>query len=348
MTHKVDDTLRDDGRREISQITGREVNKVIPEHFKTDYPKLVSFLEQYYHFEDSDGSPSRLVNDLFYARDINQVDESLLSYIEDELLLGQSYFEGFTDKRTAAKFSNNLYRAKGTKFSIEQFFRMFFEVDIDLEYTKEQVFKIGEAESEIGAESQKFITNAELFQQFALRITSELPFKKWQRPYKLFVHPAGMFIGSAVRLEGIVDNPLSAPISLVDSDLGQIDVVGATAFGFDEVTQFLPEITGIARDSGDSDGIFKRVIIDDSFFTSLQNTSLEDIQKQYSTLRAAELRTSPTFDADSNGAGTATSNFEIDFSNDFSSETMDQERFEFFSADSDVYYSKLSNPAHLP
>ena len=65
-------------------------------------------------------------------------------------------------------------------------------------------------------------------------------------------------------------------------------------------------------------------------------------------MRAAELRTSPTFDADSNGAGTATSNFEIDFSNDFSSETMDQERFEFFSADSDVYYSKLSNPAHLP
>ena len=348
MTHKVDDTLRDDGRREISQITGREVNKVVPEHFKTDYPKLVSFLEQYYHFEDSDGSPSRLVNDLFYTRDINQVDESLLSYIEDELLLGQSYFEGFTDKRTAAKFSNNLYRAKGTKFSIEQFFRMFFEVDIDLEYTKEQVFKIGEAESEIGPESQKFITNAELFQQFALRITSELPFKRWQRPYKLFVHPAGMFIGSAVRLEGIVDNPLSAPISLVDSDVGQVDVVGATAFNFDEVTQFLPEITGIARDSGDSDGIFKRVIIDDSFFTSLQTTTLEDIQKQYSTLRAAELRTSPTFDADSNGAGTATSNFEIDFSNDFSSETMDQERFEFFSADSDVYYSKLSNPAHLP
>ena len=347
MTHKIDDTLRDDGRREISQITGREVNKVIPEHFKTDYPKLVSFLEQYYHFEDSDGSPSRLVNDLFYTRDINQVDESLLSYIEDELLLGQSYFEGFTDKRTAAKFSNNLYRAKGTKFSIEQFFRMFFEVDIDLEYTKEQVFKIGEAESEIGPESQKFITNAELFQQFALRITSELPFKRWQRPYKLFVHPAGMFIGSAVRLEGIVDNPLSTAISLVDSDVGQVDVVGATAFNFDEVTQFLPEITGIARDSGDSDGIFKRVIIDDSFFTSLQNTSLEDIQKQYSTLRAAELRTSPTFDADSNGAGTATSNFEIDFSNDFSSETMDQERFEFFSADSDVYYSKLSNPAHI-
>jgi len=47
MTHKVDDTLRDDGRREIAQVTGREVNKVVPEHVKTDYPKLFSFWEQY-------------------------------------------------------------------------------------------------------------------------------------------------------------------------------------------------------------------------------------------------------------------------------------------------------------
>ena len=87
-----------------------------------------------------------------------KVDESLLTYIEDELLLGQSYFEGFADKRTAAKFSNNLYRSKGTKFSIEQFFRMFFEVDIDLEYAKEQVFRVGVAGHDIGAESRKFIT----------------------------------------------------------------------------------------------------------------------------------------------------------------------------------------------
>ena len=108
MGHKVDDTLRDDNRRELAFPTGRDVEKVLPDHFKTEYPKLVSFLKEYFHFEDSDGSPSRLVNDLFYARDINQVDESLLSYIEDELLLGQAYFEGFIDKRTAAKFSIKL------------------------------------------------------------------------------------------------------------------------------------------------------------------------------------------------------------------------------------------------
>ena len=98
MGHKVDDTLRDDNRRELAFATGRDVDKVLPEHFKTEYPKLVSFLKEYFHFEDSDGSPSRLVNDLFYARDINQVDESLLSYIEDELLLGQAYLKDFLIK----------------------------------------------------------------------------------------------------------------------------------------------------------------------------------------------------------------------------------------------------------
>ena len=426
MGHKTDDTLRDDGRREIALTTGLEVKKYLPEYFKTDYPKITSFLEEYYHFEDSDVSPSRLVNDLFYTRDINQVDTELLKFIEDELLLGQSFFEGFIDKRTAAKFSNNLYRSKGTKFSIQQFFRMFFGVDVEIIYTKKDVFRIGTEGSEIGAESVKFLTNAELFQQFAIKIISELPIKTWQRPYKLFVHPAGMFIGSEVRLlgqsffegfidkrtaakfsnnlyrskgtkfsiqqffrmffgvdveiiytkkdvfrigtegseigaesvkfltnaelfqqfaikiiselpiktgqrpyklfvhpagmfigsevrlEGIVNNQITAPDSLVDSDVGTIDVVGTTEFTFDNVVQCAPEITGIARDSADSDGIFKRVIIDDNFLVSLQNTSIVDIQKQYETLRAAELRTSPTFDADSTGLATSVN---IDFSN---------------------------------
>ena len=344
MTHKTDDTLRDDSRREIALNTGLEVEKYLPDYFKREYPKFTSFLKEYYHFEESEQSPSRLVNDLFYTRDINQVDTELLKFIEDELLLGQSFFEGFIDKRTAAKFSNNLYRSKGTKFSIQQFFRMFFGVDVEIVYTKKDVFRIGTDGSEIGAESVKFLTNAELFQQFAIKIVSELPIKTWQRPYKLFVHPAGMFVGSEVRLEGIVDNQIIAPQVLVDSDVGTIDVVGATEFTFDNVVQFAPEITGIARDSADSDGIFKRVIIDDNFLVSLQNTSIVDIQKQYETLRAAELRTSPTFDADSTGLATSVN---IDFSNAFTSETFDQDKFEFFSSDSDVYYSKLDSAGHL-
>ena len=339
MGHKVDDTLRDDNRRELAFATGRDVEKVLPDHFKTEYPKLVSFLKEYFHFEDSDGSPSRLVNDLFYARDINQVDESLLSYIEDELLLGQAYFEGFLDKRTAAKFSHNLYSTKGTRFSIQQFFRMFYGIDVEVDYPKKDVFTVGS--SEIGAESIKFLTNDELYQTFAIRIISELSQKDWERPYKLFVHPAGMFVGSEVRLENTGLLNTSSPLSLVDSDAGSIDVVGFNTALFSQVNQTTPEITGLL----DSGGTTLRVIIDDNLVNSLATVSLPDLEKQYRTMRAAELRTSPTFDLDSDGVGTLTTlnpdsdgrlvgktsvNYVIDFSNEFTTETFDQDKFETF------------------
>jgi len=339
MGHKVDDTLRDDNRRELAFATGRDVEKVLPDHFKTEYPKLVSFLKEYFHFEDSDGSPSRLVNDLFYARDINQVDESLLSYIEDELLLGQAYFEGFLDKRTAAKFSHNLYSTKGTKFSIQQFFRMFYGIDVEVDYPKKDVFTVGS--SEIGAESIKFLTNDELYQTFAIRIISELSQKDWERPYKLFVHPAGMFVGSEVRLENTGLLNTSSPLSIVDSAAGEIDVVGFNTSLFSQVNQTTPEITGLL----DSGGTTLRVIIDDNLVNSLATVSLPDLEKQYRTMRAAELRTSPTFDLDSDGVGTLTTlnpdsdgrlvgktsvNYVIDFSNEFTTETFDQDKFETF------------------
>ena len=339
MGHKVDDTLRDDNRRELAFPTGRDVEKVLPDHFKTEYPKLVSFLKEYFHFEDSDGSPSRLVNDLFYARDINQVDESLLSYIEDELLLGQAYFEGFLDKRTAAKFSHNLYSTKGTKFSIQQFFRMFYGIDVEVDYPKKDVFTVGS--SNIGADSIKFLTNNELYQTFAIRIISELSQATWERPYKLFVHPAGMFVGSEVRLENTGLLNTSSPLSLVDSDAGSIDVVGFNTALFSQVNQFAPEVTGLL----DSGGTTLRVIIDDNLISSLATVSLPDLEKQYRTMRAAELRTSPTFDLDSDGVGTLTTlnpdsdgrlvgktsvNYVIDFSNEFTTETFDQDKFETF------------------
>ena len=142
-----------------------------------------------------------------------------------------------------------------------------------------------------------------MYQTFAIRIISELSQATWERPYKLFVHPAGMFVGSEVRLENTGLLNTSSPLSLVDSDAGSIDVVGFNTALFSQVNQFAPEVTGLL----DSGGTTLRVIIDDNLISSLATASISDVQKQYATMRAAELRTSPTFDADSNGAGTALS-----------------------------------------
>ena len=128
-----------------------------------------------------------------------------------------------------------------------------------------------------------------------------------------------------VRLENTGLLGTSSPLSIVDSDAGSIDVVGFNTALFSQVNQFAPEVTGLL----DSGGTTLRVIIDDNLISSLATASISD-KKQYATMRGAELRTSPTFDADSNGGTAATSNFEIDFSNEFAIETFDQDKFETF------------------
>lgn len=333
MGHKQDDTLKDLNRREIA-FPESSVKKVLPEFFRTEYPKLITLLDEYYHYEDDESSPTRLINDLFYSRDITQTDLELLSYIEDELLLGQSYFEGFSDKRAAAKYSNTLYRSKGTKFSIQQFFRTFFSVDPEIIYTKEQIFNVGDSGSQIGFDSRKFLTNDKLYQKFAILIKSDISFNEWREPYKLFVHPAGMFIGSEVQIVSDVTDTIIAP-NVTITPPPPIAVHSDASFGDTSTTDLSSLVDDFMTDSA---GILSRInpeirVEDFTVF------GIEQINNQYNDIREAQVATSPTMD-DSDEVGTNG----MDMSNAFEFETFDQDRHVFYSSDSDQY---LLNLGHL-
>lgn len=330
--HAHNDTLRDINRRDVA-FPKSNITEVLPDFFKQEYPKLVNLLTEYYDFETSDGAPGKLVQDLFYSRDITQTDIDLLSYIEDELLLGQSYFEGFTDKRAAAKYSNTLYRSKGTKYSIQQFFRTFFGIDPDVIYTKEQIFKVGEVGSEIGFNSQKFLTDNKLYQTFAILVKSEIAFNEWREPYKLFTHPAGMFIGSEVQIVSQVTDTLTAPL-VIPAPVPPIVVENTGLFGPQPST----DITALVDDLyTDSAGVLSRI---NAELTDIEAFSIQDIQtieNQYSSLREAQIASSPTFD-DSDEVGTNG----MDLSNALSFETIDQDKHIWYSADSDQYIKSFT------
>jgi len=332
MTTNHNDTLRDINRRDIA-FPKTSIKEVLPDFFGKEYPKLITLLEHYYEFDDTEDAPARLVSELFYSRDITQTDLELLSYIEDELLLGQSYFEGFADKRAAAKYSNTLYRSKGTKYSIQQFFRTFFGIDPDVIYTKENVFKVGEDDSQIGFNSQKFITDNKLYQTFAILVKSELAFNEWREPYKLFTHPAGMFIGSEVQIVSQVTDTMTAPL-VIPAPVPPIVIENTGLFGDLATT----DITSLVDDLySDSDGVLSRI---NAELTGMSTFSLEEIQKienQYSSLREAQTATSPTFD-DSDQFQTNG----MDLSNDFKFETIDQEKHIWYSPDSDQYLKSFT------
>lgn len=330
---KRDATLTDIGRRELGGFDTHTVDSILPGFFQDEYPKLISLLDHYYDFQHSDDSPAKMIHDLFLSRDITQTDLELLSYIEDELLLGQSYFEGFVDKRAASKYSNQLYRSKGTKYSIQQFFRIFFGVDPDIIYTKENVFKIGEEKSTIGDENQKYLTNDKLYQTFALLIKTDISFNDWKEPYKLFAHPAGMFVGSEVQIVSAVEDALSAPLVVLEPP-PPLAVHSNASFGdFGHM-----DLTSLVDDEYiDSAGVLSRIRPELVAVDAFSLEQIETINNQYSSLREAQIAGSPTFD-DSDEVGTNG----MDLSNSFAFETIDQERHQYFSGDSDQYVKSFT------
>lgn len=317
-----DYTLKDNLRRDYRFTDHHVVEQVLPDYFKADYPKLIKLLESYNQFEDSDQSPARLVHDIITARDITANDLSLLSFIEDELLLGQSYFEGFTNKRAAAKFSNNLYRSKGTLYSIQQFFRTFFGITPDVRYTKEDRFMIGEDDSRIGFDSQKFLTDDKLYQVFAILIKADIPVERWREAYKLFVHPAGMYFGGQVLLEAT--GSLNFGI-MPDFEVVNVDPVvqGEASLG---TGLLVTDLTGEV----DSDGVKLRIGLPEAI-EAIQDIPLSEIDRNYDTIRELISTTSPTMDEDSAGTDGRVQRFSQDRS---VFDTMDEVKYTYYDSDS--------------
>ncbi len=318
-----DYTLKDNLRRDYRFTDHHSVEQVLPDYFKTEYPKLIKLLEAYNQFEDSDQSPARLVHDVITARDITANDLSLLSFIEDELLLGQSYFEGFNNKRAAAKFSNNLYRSKGTLYSIQQFFRTFFGITPDVRYTKEDRFMIGETDSRIGFDSQKFLTDDKLYQVFAILIKADIPVERWREAYKLFVHPAGMYFGGQVLLEATGSFNFGI---MPDFEKVNIDPVvqGEASLG---AGLLVTDLTGEV--DSDGRGTYGKLRIDlPGSVEEIQNISIDELNQNYRSISELVGTSSPSMDGDS-------STNVADFSQDRAIfDTMDEVKYTYYDSDS--------------
>jgi hypothetical protein len=247
-----------DKRRRNLRLQSSQVEMVLPEHFASSYPKFVNLLTYYYEFQ-SEEKATELLNHLFAARDITETDIQLLSFIEDELLLGDAYFESFAtgdaQKRAAANFSNTLFRSKGTTFAIQWFFRSFFNIDVEVVKTKENIFVVGDPESRVGPNSLRFLTDDKLYQTFAYLIRSSIPFSKWGDLFKLFVHPAGMYLGAQLlisdeKLLELTSLDSDASVTTLTTPTYSLTSLGDSAEG-SELTWTLTRSDGIDLDDHD-------------------------------------------------------------------------------------------------
>ena len=275
----------------------RKVRDALPEHFTTDYPKFITFLEKYYDFLDSDGASSfdHNLRALFQLRDTQSIPNTFLPNLISELAAGNTG-DNFTDANFYAQRIHELHRTKGTRFSIEEFFRAFFQVNAEVEFPKKDIFTLGHDSSgplsKIEAESNKFIRNNALYQIFSILIKSSISQNTWLELYKKFVHPAGFYIAGQVLTDVEARISPTAPLSIFDSSVGPILTMEATQ---SIVAPFTQETALI-----DSAGTSIRVGVD-QIVSVYQTLTVAQLQGFYRNVE--ELITPNSFTFDDSGLG---------------------------------------------
>lgn len=318
-------TLEHLNRVPANFITSK-VKEVLPEHFTTDYPNLVEFLESYYDYMNEDDTGfNYFITSLYQARDLNSTLLFQLDNIFEEIGLGTNTNDFDINPRLIAKLFANFYREKGTANSTKTFFRGFFGEEIEIEYPKNNMFIVNE--SKLGAESLRFIQNDERYQIHSILIKSGVPISKWEKLYKRFVHPSGWYIAGDVFVEGVVDLGFGdMPISIADSNAGILTFENSAVVA---AVTFQP-LTIIIGDDADSDLYAERINPYRTIGSIPGTVTLAQFDDQYNSFIEFQDENGPRFDQDSDGVIVA-----VDFSNAI--ETMDQSNFDYWDSANNTF-----------
>tara|TARA_Y100000114_G_scaffold156995_1_gene186469 strand:+ start:441 stop:1400 length:960 start_codon:yes stop_codon:yes gene_type:complete len=303
-------------RRRNKSFLRRKVSEALPEYYGGEFPTLINFLEEFYNYVDSDGTHgfSDNINRSFATRDIHETENLLLNSYVSELAANLRTGENFSDVRYALTRLAEFLRVKGSKLSIQEFFKLFFQQSVEVEYPKNNIFNVGDSASQIGVESLRFLQNNARFQTFSLLIKIGISSGSWNELYKKFVHPAGFYYEAEILIGDEATNAPTAPLVVLDSSVGPTIVSEASA------PFSLPFVqTTVLIDSGGGDvrSSLAEIISD------YQNIPLSQLDTTYHTVK--QIITPNSFTFDDSSIRDSDENATPDFS--MTLETMDNEIF---------------------
>lgn len=199
----MSETLKDKDRKNIV-FNRPQVEGVIPHHFLEQYPNFVSLLKKFYAYIEESGETNNIdLKNSLYTKDRESTKDAFLDYLFHETIngLGASKFD---HPRLTLKLVPSFYPIKGTEVSVSAFFRYIYGVDVTQFYPKSRMFIVGE--SEIGAESLRFIQDSFFYQILSIQIKSPLGISEWRDIYKRFNHPAGFALFAETLFEATGNN----------------------------------------------------------------------------------------------------------------------------------------------
>ena len=238
----------------------------------------------------------------------------------------------FDDERFALGRLPYLYRDKGSPKATEEFFRLFFQTDVEIEYPKKDIFIVGE--DEIGPDYEHYIQNYARYQNYSILLKTGLSVSQYESLYKKFVHPAGWYFEGEVSFTTEAKFTLSSPLSIADSVfVSQINEIYQPMFHQSRYTHVVPiaqddiaytELGGtlkvkdgrIENSPGYKDSSEDHYVM--TLINTYQNATAEELSRHY-TIGEIAHPNSRTFDEDS--AGDPVMSF------DNAKETMDEDMF---------------------
>ena len=180
------------------------VESLLPQELRENSVRLTQLLEDYYEFMNKGFQPSYELNSILEERDIDTA-EHYLNLIQKEIAatIPRSIQ---TDKVKLYKNLVRYYNIRGSTESIETFFKILLQDDVEIYYPKNNM--LIPSDGKWDAQSERYLTNdgflsdkmklqdSYFYQKFSYVIRTGNNVDKWRDVYNKLVHPSGfIFFG---------------------------------------------------------------------------------------------------------------------------------------------------------
>jgi len=180
------------------------VETLLPQELRENSVRLTQLLEDYYEFMNKGFQPSYELNSILEERDIDTA-EHYLNLIQKEIAATIPRAIQ-TDKVKLYKNLVRYYNIRGSTESIETFFRILLQDEVEIYYPKNNM--LIPSAGKWDASSERYLTNdgflsdkmklqdSYFYQKFSYVIRTGNNVDKWRDVYNKLVHPSGfIFFG---------------------------------------------------------------------------------------------------------------------------------------------------------
>lgn len=117
----------------------------LPQFVRDDHPTFVTFIEAYYEWLHNQNVATGIDKGLIDLKDVDKTLDQFLDYIILELT-GIDAGKLAVDKRLFIKHLHDLFASKGSEKSFKLFFRLFYDIGIDVSYPSENILRASDGE----------------------------------------------------------------------------------------------------------------------------------------------------------------------------------------------------------